>query len=900
MSDETTSSRGELDADGWRRVEEIFHRLRAEAPTRWRALADEACGDDPRIRQEVLALLGAEGDGQALEGAIRGAVDGWLGGDLLGGDLQGGDLLGGDPSPLTDPEEIGPFRILERIGEGGLAVVYLAERDQPFHQKVAIKLLKRGLETEEILRRLKLEGQILAQLEHPNVARLLDGGWTDDGRPYFVLEHVQGEPIDRYCDSRRLDIFARLRLFHTSCLAVQQAHNRLVVHRDLKPSNLLVTTQGEPKLLDFGIAKLLDTSHLPHAGAAAAVTRPGASWMTPDYAAPEQIAGGELTTAVDVYGLGVLLYQLLCGRLPRQPVGKTALEAERLLDHTPPPPSEQLEPTAAAARGGTVDSVSRVVRGDLDNLVAKALEADPARRYASAQQLAEDVQRFLRSEPLVARPDTWIYRADKFVRRHRTAVGASVLVVLSLVVGVVAAMLGLRQARHQHNLAQQRLAEMEAVVDFTAGMFEISDPGEARGSRVTAREILDRGAERISGPRADSMDGQPAVKARLMDTMGRVYRNLGLYGSAHDLLSRASRQWLKAGKDYRLDALAGRRRLVAVLLDQGDLDGADAALKEIRAEEARLGPELAAHKAGLAETLHLSGLLARAVDDPRAASLLRQALQLRVKSLGADHLAVAESRNDLGEILDQPEAAREQLGLALSIRRKHLGPDHPLVAETLHNLATLHQETGELDAAEQSFRTVLAIRRKVLGDVHRDVAVTLNNLGEVLHRQERHSEALESYREAVRIARQTIPMHPTTAGLLSNLALELRDCERLDEAIEVMAEAVDLRFRLFGRTTEQAQLDFNYAVLLSSAGRRREAVAELEEILSDMQELGLTGFPLSYPLTLLADLLADEGDCGRSGALASQALELRSELADDHPLRVRAREVAARCPGVAG
>ena len=877
MSAETGphETRPELDADEWRRVEEIFHRLSEEPPARRRKAAAEACAGDERLLHEVSALLDALPHGDDLEGAIRGTVDHWL---------------DGAAEPLTDPETIGPFRILERIGEGGLAVVYLAERHEPFHQRVAIKLLKRGLETEEILRRLKLEGQILAQLEHPNVARLLDGGWTEDGRPYFILEHVQGEPIDVYCDRRQLDIRARLRLFHQVCVAVQQAHNRLVVHRDLKPSNLLVTADGEPKLLDFGIAKLLDASRIPHGEAG--LTRPGASWMTPDYAAPEQMSGGELTTAVDVYGLGVLLYGLLCGRLPRRVAGKGPLEVEALFDRPAKRPSADLTATAAKARGGSVDGVGRILRGDLDNLVQKALERDPKRRYASVQELADDVRRFLRSEPLLARPDTWTYRTAKFVRRHRTGVIAATAVALSLVLGVVAALVGLRQAQHQRALAQQRLQEMEAVVDFTTGMFDIADPGEARGSAVTAREILDQGAARIAG---DTLQAQPAVSARLLDTMGRVYQNLGLYPSAHDLLTRATERWHDAGPDHRLDGLASRRRLASVLLDQGRFDAAAKLLDAIRAEEEELDPHLDERAADLADTLHLSALVDRELGATETVALLRGALDMRLESLGSDHLAVAESRNDLGEILEDPAAARSQFEEALRIRRRHLGPNHPLVAETLHNLATNQEETGDLEAAERGFREVLTIRRKVLGTVHRDVAVSLNNLGKVLHGQERHEQALESYLEAVEIARQTVPSHPITAGLLSNLALELRDCNRLDDAIPVMAEAVDLRLSLFGKTAEQVQLDFNYATLLASAGRRREAVLRLEQNLADMHELGINDFDRSYPLTLLADLLAQGGDCERARPLAAEALNLRRDLAPDHSLRVHVDEVAARC-----
>ncbi|MEM8930849.1 MAG: serine/threonine-protein kinase, partial [Acidobacteriota bacterium] len=362
-----------MDPERWQRIETLFHEALERPPNKRPAFLAERC-DDADLRREVGELLAAEeGADATLDGAIADAVE-----------------LATDERP---PDAIGPYRVLEPLGEGGLATVYLAERDEP-RLRVAIKIVKRGMDTAEILRRLRLERQILASLDHPNIARLLDGGSLADGRPYVVMEHIDGEPLDVHCDRRRLGLDDRLRLFLEICSAVHVAHRSLIIHRDLKPSNILVTHEGEPKLLDFGIAKLLDPER---ADQTVAHTMTGMRWLTPEYAAPEQVRGEPLTTAADVYALGVLLYELLCGRRPFDFQSGRPSEIERLVAETEPPrPSSRLVsivpdgPSAEAiaeARGETVDPLRKRLTGDLDTLVAMALRKEPERRYPSAQAL---------------------------------------------------------------------------------------------------------------------------------------------------------------------------------------------------------------------------------------------------------------------------------------------------------------------------------------------------------------------------------------------------------------------------------------------------------------------------------------------------------------------------------
>ncbi|MCG8457877.1 MAG: serine/threonine protein kinase, partial [Holophagales bacterium] len=424
----------QLSPDRWRRLEELFEQARERGPDARQALLDKSCAGDPDLRSELEAMLAAD------EGAE----------DHLD-QLIGKAALGVTESSEAESRRIGPYRVLREIGRGGMGTVYLAERDdEHYRQRVAVKVLRRGPESQEMRLHLRRERQILAGLDHPHIAKLLDGGDTADGRPYIVMDFVEGEPLDVYCENRRLTVSERLELFLDVCSAVRFAHARLVIHRDLKPSNLLVTADGTVKLLDFGIAKLLETGAGEEALALptelATPTATGWMLLTPEYASPEQVAGLPLTVASDVYALGVLLYELLTGLRPYDVDRQSSLEVERVVrEARPERPSTRVRQAAAAgeeARGpqraeGSVEKLRRRLVGDLDNIVLEALRKEPQRRYASVEQLAEDLRRHLRGLPVRARPDTLGYRLGKFVRRNRRGVGAS-LVALLVVVGLVA------------------------------------------------------------------------------------------------------------------------------------------------------------------------------------------------------------------------------------------------------------------------------------------------------------------------------------------------------------------------------------------------------------------------------------------------------------------------------
>ena len=422
------------------------------------------------------------------------------------------------PSATDGPRDarIGPYRIVSAIGQGGMGAVYLAERaDGAFDQRVAIKVV-RGLLDQDRVRRFRAERRILASLQHPNIARLVDGGTTEDGCPYLVMEYVEGQAIDVYAEQHGLGLDERLALFITVCQAGGHAHRHLIVHRDIKPSNIIVTAEGTPKLLDFGIAKLLDTDD-PELSAR---TMTGMYMLTPDYAAPEQVRGEAVTTATDVYALGVLLFQLVTSQRPHTFRTLTAQEIERVVCDTE-------APRPSTIRAGLHD--------DLDIVVGTALNKDIQRRYASVEALAEDLGRFLDGRPIHARPATWRYRAGRFVTRHRWEVGVAALFVAMLVAFSILVSLQAARLARERDTAQQERDAAEEVSSFLVSLFELNDPSRSRGETVTARELLDRGAMQVES----GLASQPVAQARLMDTMGRVYRQLGLLGPATALLEKA-------------------------------------------------------------------------------------------------------------------------------------------------------------------------------------------------------------------------------------------------------------------------------------------------------------------------------------------------------------------------
>ncbi len=643
---------------------------------------------------------------------------------------------------------VGHYRLVEPIGQGGMGTVWLAARaDGRYEGTVAVKLLNVALVNRAGQERFTREGQILARLNHPGVAHLIDAGMSPLGQPFLVLEHVEGEHIDRHCERHQLPIVARLLLFLDVLDAVAHAHANLVVHRDIKPSNVLVNTDGRVKLLDFGIAKLIEAESGTHVDG---LSVDGGRVLTPHYASPEQVTGAPITVATDIYALGVLLYVLLGGR---HPAGDTSTPAElfkAIVDTDPPRLSEvAVSPTTR-----------RTLRGDLDNIVAKALRKNPAERYASAGAFADDIRRYLASQPVSARPDTWRYRTGKFLRRHATAAVATVtiLVMMASLVGYYTTRLAAERDR-----ARAEAAKADRVSQVMIGLFTAADPYARRESREpTIRGVLDAAAQRLP----TELAAQPEVRADLLAVIGRAYLRLGSFDRAKSLLadSLAEARRRYGDGDPRVSSILND--LGVLVRQQGDPEAAIPLFDEALATRRRLhGNE----HPDVAETLVELG---RAYVDQgqrdEAEPLLRQSLDIRRQVLGNGHGETATSLSELGLLLwSNGDAADAEplLAEALAISRKVYGNDHPNVATALNNLALVLGAREDWAGAEAASREGLAIARRVLGPRHRDLGVKMGNLAFAQIEQGKYDEAEQTLAEAIVIATEANGKdHPSLAG----------------------------------------------------------------------------------------------------------------------------------------
>ena len=753
-----------LPPERWPEVEAQLERLFGlDSDERARALAalEEA---DAALAAEVRSLLDADASaGNELDDFLAAGVAPFAGDVDIDETLE--DLV-----PASG--RLGPYRIDRVLGTGGMSVVYLGHRDDgQYEQAVAVKLLRHPGRHPELIRRFRVERQILAHLRHPNIARIVDGGMTPDGHPYLVMEHVDGLPVTRYCAAHGLSLDRRLELFETICEAVHHAHQHLIVHRDLKPSNILVNQEGRPKLLDFGIAKLLsdeqdfeDTVALPQTGF---------RLFTPDYAAPEQVRGDSITTATDVYALGVLLYELLSGERPYRLQGRSAAEIERVVCDTEPPlPSTAITRVGDGDATAAFDDDARRLRsrlkGDLDVITMKALRKEPEHRYPSARELADDLRRYRHGEPVSARPATASYRFGKFARRHRIPLGATVVVfLLTLAFGVNATVERARteQARKAAEIAR-RLAVDEAaksaeVTDFLLALFRSGDPRKARTDTLSVRDVLLRGVERV-----ESLRDRPAVHAALLNVMGRA------------------------------------------LTESGELAEGERVLREaIHALEASGGApaDVTAVMSALGRNLALDFRYAEAIE------LQREILDRRIDQAGPDSGEVVRALNNLGQShleMDQYAAAESLLTRAADGAHA-LGPD--ALAERIaieSNLASLLASRGDFPKAAVLAESVLVRRRALVGEDDLAVAQDLHNLAVFSRRTGDAARAEGLYRESLAIKRERLPSPAETiARSLDNLAIAISVQGRYEEAEGIFLEALEMRRAMYGDDHRQVRIE---------------------------------------------------------------------------------------------
>ena len=848
----------------------------AERPVAERStFVAEASAGDSEVRRAVEELLAAEAretsflDRRALHPADA-------------GEPPGADVSVKKLSTRT----VGPYRLLRQIGQGGMGTVYLAVRDdKAFNRRVVIKVARQGLGSEDLQRRLEIERQILASLDHPNIAKIYDGGTTEEGLPYLVMEYIAGVRIDTFCDRNRLTVDDRVELLLKVCAAVQSAHQNLVVHRDLKPSNILVTADGEPKLLDFGIAKLLNPELV------ASSVEPTEAWnrrLTPHYASPEQVRGEMITTASDVYSLGVLLYQLLTGLLPFRFTGRSPSEIERVLaEQEPEWPSQAVEDRAsstrsrddattegaAKSRSATPSELARRLGGDLDAIVLKSLRGAARERYATVGQLAADLENHRDGLPVAARRGNWRYRTSKFVRRNRRAVTVALLFVTLLIAfaGSMAIMLQRvavqrdqviverNLARQERDRAEEERRKKQLFLEWVLDLFHKSDPyvSDEDHAQTTVRQVLDRGALTL----ARQANGNPELHAELLQAIGVIYHNLGLFDLAEEQIEKARNIRLALFGEEHVDVARAESALARVLQhhQDGDLEAADALSVQATEKLARLVGR--SHPDFLRALNTRVSVLCFRNDYRTAVPLAREAVALsRAVAVGDADLATSLNNLATAQLaVGDYAAAADRYSQALELRRSLYGPGSAWLVSPLINLGIARRQLEQLDAAAAAYREALEIQRQTLGEDHPTIFSTLFNLARLLQAGEHYPEALDFYDQALQIRRQVVAAdHPTVLlvdirreeirielGESASAVVRLRallDRRRrsADSASDsTIALAENLLGHALARSGEDEEaarlLERSYLRLLENGRhrRQREALGRLEQFLDE-------------------------------------------------------------------
>jgi serine/threonine-protein kinase len=857
----------------WRRIATILDTVLELPPDDREPYLDHACGGDVALQREVEELLAANAasdtflETPALERAAP----------LVAVIEQ--DIKSASATALQG-RVVGPYRLLAELGEGGMGVVYLADRvDGQFEQQVAVKLVKQGLVSEEARRRFLRERQILARLQHPAIARLLDGGVTAEGTPFFVMERVEGRPVTSYCTEHALKTDDRLRIFLQICEAVQYAHRNLIVHRDLKPSNILVDDGGRVKLLDFGIAKLLGDGESAIAGSQSIVRA-----LTPDYAAPEQLRGESVNTSTDVYALGVLLYEMLTGERPYRVRSGVMGELERaILDQTPSSPS---------ARAGSGD-LRRRLKGDLDRIVLKALQKSPERRYPSAEAFATDVRRHLEGLPVSARGDALSYRAWKFLGRHRVSAAVAALLMLTLVGGLLATT---SQARR----AEREARKADTVKEFLKTLLSATDPTLAKGREPSVRQLLDAGAVRIETELRD----QPEVQSEVASLIAGVYHSLGEYDRAMPLL-RADLERRKQRDGPRSIAAAEALTQIAdALYEQGRYDEAGPMHEEALAIQREKRGERTTQVAEL--LWDIAGERRNRGDLAGAEAFDKQALAIYVALKGEDSADAAAVRESLAIVYSQlarfTEAAALQQPVALW-RERHLGADHPHTLTARYNQAFYLQALGHFNDAVAITEDVVERQRRVLGERHDGLAVSLRLRARALDGAGRAEAALPLVAEALSI-------HVERFGA-DNLQVAH------DRAWQALIEAHTGRLAEAERDCREAQRIFDtqkgppradlpnmrmwIGIVLAEAGQLDQADAVIARAVSDLRSSRPEGPFIALALDALGDVARRKGQPSRARDLAREALPLVERgLGEDHVATAVARVHAGAAEWWAG
>jgi serine/threonine protein kinase/tetratricopeptide (TPR) repeat protein len=876
----------QMTPERWKQVKALFDSALDLAPARRTDFLAQNCPDDA-LRREVAKLLeDYEQAGNFLSSPVlnpriaiprempdTGDIGAFSSVGLGVGTSSAADRLGA---------ALGNYRILSKLGEGGMGQVWLAEQTAPLRRQVALKLIRVGLYDDSVLQRFESERQSLASMNHPSIAKVFDAGTTPDGQPYFAMEYVPGLPITDYCDQKRLTISQRLDLFVQVCEGVQHAHQKAIMHRDLKPANILVVEvdgKATPRIIDFGLAKAVAAA-APGDGLR---TQVGAFVGTPGYMSPEQVNPDlhDVDTRTDVYSLGVVLYELLTGFLPFDTKSRDQMFADKfrqLREEDPPRPSTKVHADRenstpkAEQRGTDPNQLVSQLRGDLDWIAMKALERDRAQRYGTPSELAADITRYLHHEPVTARPASAAYQLRKYVRRHWFGVSAVAAMVLLL------AGFGVMQAMQLRRITRER-DRASRITDFMVGMFKVSDPNEARGSKITAREILDKSSHDIETGLAQDVE----VQSQLMQVMATTYVNLGLYSRAHELAQSALEIRQKAlGPNYP-KTLESMTQMGWVLDRESRDTEAEKLIRETLDRQRRvLGPE---DPLTLETTDDLAIVLEKQGHFAEEEKIERELIAIRTRKLGPEHPQTLRSMLNLGDALhgeNRFAESEKQLRQLLEIERRVLAPGHPWMLATMHNLANLIQEQGRYDEAEALYRETLATEQRVLGPEHPDTVSTTTTLANTLmFGQGRSTEAEALYRKAVEVSLRTLgPEHRYTTGAEEGLANALSTQGHYTEADKLHREILAIRIRLLGPDdTDTLLSQYNLGDVLV----REERLAEADKLLRDtlnsqIRVLGPESPDTLASKALLARILIKEGNPREAEGLAREAFETQLRI----------------------
>ena len=751
--------------NNWEQISSIIDRALDLEPDEQIAFVDDVCGDNEVLKANVIHFLD---NIEPSDGLWDKMVES---GSVLVNEITSSDVDIDDSQLFSPLKQAGPYRVIELIARGGMGNVYLAERsDGQFDRKVAIKILRHELSSKNHVDRFLAERNILSGLEHPNIARLYDGGITDDNRPYLVMEYVDGLPITTYCKENGCALKEILDLFKQVCKAVEYAHRNLIVHRDLKPDNILVKPDGTVKILDFGIAKILDDKLTPEN---LVQTKENLHMLSIQYAAPEQVTLEKITTATDVYALGLLLYEMITGRPPYDLKGKNLKEAEKVIRFDKPDkPSTKI----------TDSGLSRKVKGDLDAILLKTLRKEPEYRYQTADQVLVDIDRFLTGRPVLAQRESMLYRTKKFILR-RPAIPTSIIFMLIAILGYIFTLQQhADQLEVERNTAQSEALRAEQISEFLINMFQEADPFTS-SEEMTVREMLDRGTEQVL---EDGLIEDPVVRAKFMETLGNVYRRLGALDKAEQLLMGAIQIRRSLYGSMHLEIASSLSRIGSLQTDQGDYEG--------------------------------------------SIETLREALNIQQELLGDDHHDTVDTMNNLANALQSSNRIHESELLyrkIISINRNHEDRQEYL-ATNLTNLGNLLSEQQNYTEAEQLLHEALEIRQRILGREHPRTAVTLNNLAQMLRRSGSAESAEPLLRESIEIRKITLgDDHPSVAIGINNLALALRDMGRFDEAEPLFRESLERRINHYGEEHPAVGIAYYNLAGLKNRTERYQKAEEL-------------------------------------------------------------------------